>query len=92
MANTGPFDANNVYALGNAWSQLGDTINSELSAMDSAIAGVSWSGDGGTQFEAAWQSVRAAVAALPEMCWNIGEEINYYGQQAQSIEAQARKA
>ena len=87
------FDVNGIYQLGNAWSEFGDTLSEQIAAMQSAVESFTWSGEGAVAFGLAWGLIHGkALAPLPELAWNIGEEINYYGQQAEADEKKAVKA
>src|ERR1700677_2776165 len=89
---SGPFDVKGVYALGNAWSQFGDALNQGIQSLQASMEGIAWRGEGAVAAGAAWNLIYAQVLRpLPEMCWNIGEEINIYGTKAEQLEKEIQK-
>ena len=86
------FDVNDIYTLGNSWSRFGDILSEQIATMQSAVESFTWSGEGAVAFGMAWDLIHSqALAPLPELAWNIGEEINYYGQQAEAQEEKTEK-
>ncbi|MCW2945861.1 MAG: hypothetical protein JWR24_2578, partial [Actinoallomurus sp.] len=88
----GNFDLDAVYDLGNQWIAAGDALHEQLQSMTGAVHGMSWSGDAGKGATSLWdEDVTRIVNDACNSAWQIGEAINYYGDQVKAAADQAKK-
>ncbi|EGJ73782.1 hypothetical protein STTU_0993 [Streptomyces sp. Tu6071] len=68
-----------IYALGNAWIKLGDELHERRTAVDSDVAGMTWTGAAGNGARLAWTDATAKnLDDAIETAWTVGQTINRY--------------
>jgi hypothetical protein len=65
---------------------LGDALDTHMSQLSNALAGVIWDGPAANDFVSLFNQVLAVLQNLPEAAWQIGAAINAYGDQAVASE------
>ncbi|WP_409055177.1 hypothetical protein [Streptomyces sp. SYP-A7185] len=68
-----------IYALGNAWIQLGDDLYERRAAVNGHVEGIGMTGAAGNEARRAWnEGLAKTVDAAAENAWTIGQTINRY--------------
>ncbi|WP_329306082.1 hypothetical protein OG322_04740 [Streptomyces sp. NBC_01260] len=68
-----------IYALGNAWIQLGDELHERRVAANGHVEGIEWKGAAGDAARLAWSDAAAKnLDDAIETAWTIGQSINRY--------------
>ncbi|MES9506909.1 hypothetical protein ABWJ92_10930, partial [Streptomyces sp. NPDC000609] len=68
-----------IYALGNAWIQLGDELHERRVAVNGHVEGIEWKGAAGNAARLAWSDAAAKnLDDAIETAWTIGQSINRY--------------
>ncbi|MFI9101785.1 hypothetical protein ACIGXA_14800, partial [Streptomyces fildesensis] len=91
--NSSDFGPGNIFALGNAWIDMGQTIQDEATVLYTAVEGIAWTGD------ARFAAREGIVAVYNNVlfparttCWAIGDSINDYGRAIETILAKQQAA
>src|SRR5260370_25167335 len=76
------WDPNPVYELGNAWITFGNLLDEKLAEMSGAtldLSNGSWEGDSSMAMDFAFNNtLQPTVMTAIDLCWTMGERINYY--------------
>ncbi|MFE7633107.1 hypothetical protein ACFU7Z_03725, partial [Kitasatospora sp. NPDC057518] len=92
MADNG-FSISDIYALGNQWIELGNTVYAARYGTSMAMDKFQWTGDGMVAAHDAWNLVGNSVLdPAVTTCWKIGDAINDYGRALEKIMAAEQKA
>ncbi|SFF46256.1 protein TonB, links inner and outer membranes [Actinacidiphila alni] len=76
----GTIKLDDIYALGNAWIQLGDDLHERQGAVTTQVGELGMTGAAGDEARRAWNdSLKKTVDDAAETAWTIGETINRYG-------------
>ncbi|KOG85067.1 hypothetical protein ADK38_38735, partial [Streptomyces varsoviensis] len=71
-----------IYALGNAWIQLGDDLHERRVAVDTQVNSLGMTGTAGKEAKRAWsEGVAKTLDSAAETAWTIGQTINRYGEE-----------
>ncbi|MFD8384654.1 hypothetical protein ACFV2X_40050, partial [Streptomyces sp. NPDC059679] len=75
----GDIKVEEMYALGNAWIQLGDVLHERRVAVNGHVDGIGMTGAAGDEARRAWEEGLALTFdAAAEKAWTIGQTINRY--------------
>ncbi|KIF67429.1 hypothetical protein HY68_00400, partial [Streptomyces sp. AcH 505] len=75
----GDIKLDEIYALGNAWIQLGDDLHERRVAVNGHVEGIGMTGAAGDAARAAWdEGLSKTVDDAAETAWTIGQTINRY--------------
>ncbi|MEU5646823.1 hypothetical protein AB0H26_45860, partial [Streptomyces milbemycinicus] len=75
----GDIKVEEMYALGNAWIQLGDALHERRVAVNGHVDGIGMTGAAGDEARRAWEEGLALTFdAAAEKAWTIGQTINRY--------------
>ncbi|MFJ6573537.1 hypothetical protein ACIQNU_39645, partial [Streptomyces sp. NPDC091292] len=75
----GDIKVEEMYALGNAWIQLGDALHERRVAVNGHVDGIGMTGAAGDEARRAWEEGLAPTFdATAEKAWTIGQTINRY--------------
>ncbi|MFI2611714.1 hypothetical protein ACH5A1_26975, partial [Kitasatospora sp. NPDC018616] len=87
------FSISEIYALGNQWIELGNTVYAARYATSMNMDKYQWTGDGMVAAHDAWNLVGGSVLdPAVTTCWKIGDAINDYGRALERIQLAEQKA
>jgi hypothetical protein len=75
------WDPDAAIELGNAWITFGNTFNTQLGNMSTALYSLTegpWASGGSVAAEDAFAAVYELVQPVINSCWDVGEMINHY--------------